>query len=151
MCLVAPEDKSDSPITCASTTKVPDRDGVRFCRVCQAFKPVSIFPAGPRRFACRTHFWERQGKLRKLVLFTNPRKRAVICLWKRLYEDSRTIGVSIALTQVEVAEMLETLEENDHRWRFLERQGSFSKALRFQNCTSPLIFDCPFVSFYYVY
>jgi hypothetical protein len=76
---------------------------------------VSIFPAGPRRFACRTHFWERQGKLRKLVLFPNPRKRVVICLWKRLYEDSRTIGVSIALTQAEVTEMLETLEENDHR------------------------------------
>jgi hypothetical protein len=114
MCLVAPEDKSDSPITCASTTKVPDRDGVRFCRVCQAFKPVSIFPAGIRRFVCRTHFWERQGKLRKLVLFTNPSKRAVICLWKRLYEDSRTLGPSLALTQAEVAEMLET-EANDHR------------------------------------
>jgi hypothetical protein len=115
MCLDAPEDKSDSPITCALTTKVPDRDGVRFCRVCQEFKPVSIFPAGPRRFVCRTHFWERHGKIRKLLLFTNPRKRAVICLWKRLYEDSRTLGLSLALTQAEVAEMLETLEENDHR------------------------------------
>jgi hypothetical protein len=115
MCLDAPEDKSDSPITCSSTKKVPDRDGVRFRRVCQEFKPVSIFPAGPRRFVCRTHFWERHGKIRKLLLFTNPRKRAVICLWKRLYEDSRTIGVSIALTQADVAEMLETLEENDHR------------------------------------
>ena len=115
MCLVAPEDKSDSPITCASTTKVPDRDGVRFCRVCQAFKPVSIFPAGPRRFVCRTHFWERQGETRKLLLFTNPRKRAVIHLWKRLYEDGRTLGLSLALTQAEVAEMLEALEEKDHR------------------------------------
>jgi len=115
MCLDAPEDKSDSPTTCASTTKVPDRDGVRFCRVCQEFKPVSIFPAGPRRFVCRTHFWERQGKIRKLLLFTNTRKRAVICLWKQLYEDSLTLGLSLALTQAEVAEMLEALEENDHR------------------------------------
>ena len=65
-------------------------------------------PYSLRDLVCRTHL--RQGKLRKLVLFTNPRKRAVICLWKRLYEDSRTIGVSIALTQAEVAEMLETLE-----------------------------------------
>ncbi len=114
MCLDAPEDKSDSPTTCASTTKVPDRDGVRFCRVCQEFKPVSIFPAGPRRFVCRTHFWERQGKIRKLLLFTNTRKRAVICLWKQLYEDSLTLGLSLALTQAEVAEMLQALEENDH-------------------------------------
>ena len=83
--------------------------------VCQEFKPVSIFPLGPRRFVCRTHFYERQGKKRKLTLLTNPRKRAVVCLWKRLYEDSHTIGVSIALTQAEVTEMLKTLEENDHR------------------------------------
>ena len=108
MCLVAPEDKSDSPITCASTTKVPDRDGVRFCRVCQAFKPVSIFPAGPRRFVCRTYFWERQGETGKLLLFTNPRKRAVICLWKRLYEDSRTLGLSLALTQATAATTMHT-------------------------------------------
>ena len=113
--LDAPEDESDSPIKCASTTKVPDRDGVRWCRVCQAFKPVSIFPAGPRRFVCHTHFWERQGILRNPVLFTNPRKRAVIHLWKRLYEDGHTLGLSLALTQAEVAEMLEALEENDHR------------------------------------
>ncbi len=59
--------------------------------------------------------WERHGKIRKLLLFSNPRKRAVICLWKRLYEDSRTLGLSIALTQAEVAEMLEALGENDHR------------------------------------
>jgi len=75
---------------------------------------VSIFPAGPRRFVCRTHFWERQGKIRKLLLFTNTRKRAVICLWKQLYEDSLTLGLSLALTQAEVAEMLQALEENDH-------------------------------------
>ena len=69
-------------------------------------------------FVCRTHFWERQGETRKLLLFRNPRKRAVIHLWKlwkRLYEDSRTLGLSLALTQAEVAEMLEALEEKDHR------------------------------------
>jgi hypothetical protein len=39
-----------------------------------------------------------RAKTRKLLLFTNPRKRAVICLWKRLYEDGRTLGLSLALT-----------------------------------------------------
>ena len=114
MCLVAPEDKSDSPITCASTTKVPDRDGVRFCCLSSIQTRVHI-PCGNSKVHMSHTLWERQGKLRKLVLFTNPSKRAVICLWKRLYEDSRTLGPSLALTQAEVAEMLET-EANDHRW-----------------------------------
>ena len=54
-----------------------------------------------------------EAGLRKPVLFTNLRKRAVIHLWKRLYEDGHTLGLSLALTQAEVAEMLEALEEND--------------------------------------
>ena len=94
MCLDAPEDESDSPITCASTTKVPDRDGVRWSRVFQEFKSVSIFHAGPRRFVCRTHFWERQGETRKLLLFTNPRKRAVIHLWKATTRTPGGLGMS---------------------------------------------------------
>ena len=58
-----------------------------------------MFPRGQRRFTCRhtvvpIHLWK---------------------LWKRLYEDGRTLGLSLALTQAEVAEMLEALEEKDHR------------------------------------
>ncbi len=67
-----------------------------------------------------SHILLGEAGLRKPVLFTNLRKRAVIHLWKRLYEDGHTLGLSRALTQAEVAEMLETLEENDRVcWLFI--------------------------------
>ena len=46
---------------------------------------------------------------------SRTRARGLLSTYGRDYEDGRTLGLSLALTQAEVAEMLETLEENDHR------------------------------------
>ena len=48
----AQDAEKDAPPACASTvrrtglTAVPDHNGVRFCRVCNAFLPLSMFPKG---------------------------------------------------------------------------------------------------------
>ena len=46
---------------------------------------------------------------------SRTRARGLLSTYGRDYEDGRTLGLSLALTQAEVAEMLEALEENDHR------------------------------------
>uniref|UniRef100_A0A6U4XGF7 Uncharacterized protein n=1 Tax=Hemiselmis andersenii TaxID=464988 RepID=A0A6U4XGF7_HEMAN len=46
---------------------IPDPPcGLRFCRQCNEFKPLSEFPAGKRRYQCRKHAQERQADVAEL-------------------------------------------------------------------------------------
>ena len=92
-------------------TKVPDFNGVRFCRVCKQFLPIGMFPRGQRRFTCRPHLWQRIGKKSKKALLTKPRKKLLAAIWTRCYKDARLLGLSLVLKQKDIDRMLDTLEE----------------------------------------
>ena len=92
-------------------TKVPDLNGVRFCRVCNEFLPIDMFPIGQRRFTCRPHLWERIGKKSRKALLLKPRKRLLASIWTRCYKDARMIGLSLVLKQADIDRILDTIEE----------------------------------------
>jgi len=93
-------------------TAVPDLDGVRFCRDCNAAQPVAAFPVGTRRYVCRMHMWTRMAKpsrLRSARLNTDRRRLWVI--WKRGWEDAKTLfrQTRVGLTQSDIASLLAAL------------------------------------------
>jgi hypothetical protein len=126
---VAKEDNSDSGIEASqhadtpdemnskvmnvlsNPTKVPDLNGVLFCRVCNEFLPIDMFPIGQRRFTCRPHLWERIGKKSRKALLLKPRKRLLASIWTRCYKDARMLGLSLVLKQADISRMLDTIEE----------------------------------------
>ena len=125
----AEDARKDGPAAaCASTvqrtglTAVPDHNGVRFCRVCNAFLPLSMFPKGHRRYTCRPHLWQRIGKkARKAAYKAAPRRRLLASIWTRCWKDvnSRCLGMAhgaaLALKQTEIGRMLDALEVSQSR------------------------------------
>jgi len=72
-----------------------DRDGRRFCRVCDDYLPLAAFPAGQRRYTCRT-------------LLAKPQKRLLSRLWMQCYKDRLVLGHErVELTQADLATLLE--------------------------------------------
>ena len=61
--------------TPAKLPRERDRDGKRFCRMCDDYLPLAAFPAGQRRYACRTHLWQRVGRPAKRKMLAKPQKR----------------------------------------------------------------------------
>ena len=137
----AQDAKKDAPPACASTvqraglTAVPDHNGVRFCRVCNAFLPLSMFPKGHRRYTCRPHLWQRIGKkARKAAYKAAPRRRLLASIWTRCWKDvnSSCLGMAhggaLALKQADVGGLLDALEASQSR--------NFSLASLPASCTS---------------
>lgn len=117
-------DKTDSKTMTdpSKLTKVPDFNGVRFCRVCNAFLPISMFPAGQRRYTCRPHLWQRVGKKsRQAVHRARPRKRLLASIWTRCWKDAKNsslglpLASTMALTQADINVMLDALEARQSR------------------------------------
>ena len=76
---------------------------LRFCRQCATFLPISQFPAGVRRFECKTHALERAGRYRKNAVPVDASRRAVQRVWHALWSDCRIFGRQKAvLTQADV-------------------------------------------------
>ena len=140
----AQDAEKDAPPVCASTvqraglTAVPDHNGVRFCRVCNAFLPLSMFPKGHRRYTCRPHLWQRIGKkARKAAYKAAPRRRLLASIWTRCWKDvnssclgmcSMAHGKALALKQADIGGMLDALEASQSR--------KFSLASLPASCTS---------------
>ena len=140
----AQDAEKDAPPACASTvqraglTAVPDHNGVRFCRVCNAFLPLSMFPKGHRRYTCRPHLWQRIGKkARKAAYKAAPRRRLLASIWTRCWKDvnssclgmcSMAHGKALALKQADIGGMLDALEASQSR--------KFSLASLPASCTS---------------
>ena len=102
--------------------RVPDRDGRRFCRVCNDFVPVSAFPSGQRRYTCRAHLWERVGRPAKQTLLAKPRKRLLARLWMQCYKDRGVFGhTRVALTQAELDAMLAAAGAGAAKFAVLQR------------------------------
>ena len=85
----------------------PDVDGCRFCRHCKKSLPISVFPAGPRRYICKTHMYERFTLPAKLRIRADDKRRVLSKLWARCSIDAKALGQTrIQLCQREIAEIL---------------------------------------------
>ena len=93
--------------TPAKLPRERDRAGERFCRMCNDYLPLAAFPAGQRRYACRTHLWERVGRPAKRKMLAKPQKRLLSRLWMQCYKDRLVFGhARVELTQAELAALL---------------------------------------------
>ena len=122
-------------LQCTGLTVVPDHNGVRFCRVCNAFLPLSMFPKGHRRYTCRPHLWQRIGKkARKAAYKAAPRRRLLASIWTRCWKNVNSSclgmahGAALALKQADIGGMLDALEASQSR--------NFSLASLPASCTS---------------
>ena len=86
---------------------VPDINGQRWCRACEAMLPVSAFPTGKRRYLCRQHLWRRCTRPCKERRLGETNHRHVYRLWRRCWEDAKlSFGqTKITLIQKHIAEM----------------------------------------------
>ena len=100
------------PPPLANLPREPDRDGRRFCRVCNDYLPLVAFPTGQRRYTCRAHLWERVGRPAKQTLLAKPRKRLLTRLWMQCYKDRLVFGhARVGLTRAELDTLLEPVGE----------------------------------------
>ena len=96
----------------AKLAPVPDLDNRRFCRACATTLPVGAFPPGKRRYLCRRHVWLRVKKPSKERALADPLRRLVDRLWKRGWDDARTVfgHPRVALLQGDIAKVLSGLD-----------------------------------------
>ena len=88
---------------------IPDLNGVRFCRVCEDFLPITEFPRGQRRYTCKLHLWERTGRKAKKTLLMKPRKKLLSRMWMQCYKDRAVFGQDrVELTQADIDTLLDT-------------------------------------------
>ena len=89
---------------CQKMPAVPDCDGKRYCRACEAFLPLEKFDkTGPRRYYCASH-------LQSLFRRRGIKELAVINLRKRLRRDlvalSGDSGAAIRMTHAELLNLI---------------------------------------------
>ena len=76
-------------------------------RHCRELRPLSAFPAGPRRYVCKAHLYERVKLPAKRRVQADDTRRVLSQLWARCRTDSRALGQTrIQLAQREIAEIL---------------------------------------------
>lgn len=94
---------------------VPDFDGVRFCRHCNARIPLSLFPKGKRRYVCRQHAWQHVKKPHKARVAADARRALLFRQWQRCYADAKTFQhAHIDSTQEDLARLLTAAGSEDH-------------------------------------
>ena len=94
--------------TSKKSNPAPDCDGRRYCRHCRELRPLAAFPAGPRRYVCKAHLYERFTLPAKLRVQADEKRRVLSKLWARCRTDSKALDQThIKLTQSEIAGILE--------------------------------------------
>ena len=92
----------------SNSNPAPDSDGRRYCRHCRELRPLSAFPAGPRRYICKAHLYERVKLPAKLRVQADDKRRVLSQLWARCSTDAKALGQTrIQLAQREMAGILE--------------------------------------------
>jgi hypothetical protein len=109
---LSPPDAANEPSK-AKLVPVPDQNGMRFCRVCNKFLPIGMFPIGQRRYTCRPHIWKKIGKKSKMRLHQKPEKKLLSQMWVQCYKDSRMLRVDIHMKQKDISMMLQGIQENE--------------------------------------
>jgi hypothetical protein len=80
----------------------PDGDGRRYCRHCRELRAISAFPAGPRRYVCKAHLYERFTLPAKRRVQADEKRRVLSKLWalvlRRLHAAEQIPRPSTRLT-----------------------------------------------------
>ena len=87
---------------------IPDPPcGMRFCRKCNEFLPISEFYPGQRRYQCRSHTVSVRDPKVRVKRLSDPPKRAVCQIWQNSWEDSAILMEKkrIDITQAKVRKM----------------------------------------------
>ena len=82
---------SAAPAPAARLPPMPDVDGQRYCRHCEATLPVTMFPGGRRKYICRKHVWLCITKPSKTRLMKDARKKMLWLIWKRAWTDAKSV------------------------------------------------------------
>jgi len=86
---------------------IPDFDGARFCRHCNARIPLALFPKDKRRYVCRQHAWQHIKKPHKARVAADARRALLFKQWQRCYADAKTFQhARIGVTQEDLARLL---------------------------------------------
>ena len=104
--------KLEMPTAAHTLPPVPDLDGRRFCRHCNATLPLASFPSGRRRYICRKHVWQCITKPSKLKCMHDARKKRLWILWKQCWNDAKTVFKQsrVMIMQRDIDTLLEDLE-----------------------------------------
>ena len=85
--------------------------GMRFCRKCEEFLPISAFPNGPRRYRCRLHTVDYSNPKVKAKRLADPVQKAVYQIWQVSWEDSKFLmdKKGIRISQPEIRKIFHNL------------------------------------------
>ena len=124
---------------------VPDINGQRWCRACEAMLPVSAFPTGKRRYLCRQHLWRRCTRPCKERRLGETNHRHVYRLWRRCWEDAKlSFGQKgITLLQKHIAQMLQDWKDGNQNVKSaanLDRSSDYVLK-NFSDCAAIVPFD----------
>jgi hypothetical protein len=91
--------------------KLPDLNGMRYCRMCFKSLPLSYFPSGQRRFLCKSHLWKRIGQKSRKVRHANVLKKTLDLLWTQCWKDARFFDVVLSLNLKDLEQILHKVRE----------------------------------------
>jgi len=92
----------------------PERNGLRYCRGCEDFVALGLFPKGPKQFACKKHMNLYGGVQKsKKKQMENPDTRRRTQQWHRCYTDGKKFKLSLprmgqAAIEVEIRKVDQT-------------------------------------------
>ena len=89
MSAVTAEPRATSPRT--SLPLVPDLNGRRYCKLCEATLPLAAFPAGKRRYLCRQHLLDRHKRPARQRVRSDALRRQADLEQKRCYHDAKRV------------------------------------------------------------
>ena len=95
----------------AKLPKLPDLNGMRYCRMCFKSLPLSYFPSGQRRFLCKSHLWKRIGQKSRKVRHANMLKKTLDLLWTQCWKDARFFDVVLSLNLKDLEQVLHKVRE----------------------------------------
>jgi hypothetical protein len=90
-----------------------DKSG-RYCKMCDEFICISRFPKGQRRFVCKKHLWEFNGKRSKAKLRANPWNKELARLYSLCYSDRISFYQSkVDITQAGIGKLFVDMNFNE--------------------------------------
>ena len=95
----------------AKLPKLPDLNGMRYCRMCNKLLPLSHFPNGQRRFICKPHLWRRIGQKSRKVRHANLLKQTLDYLYTQCWKDSKFFGTVLSLNLKDLEDLLHKIRE----------------------------------------
>ena len=88
---------------------IPDHDGMRYCKSCSCFQPVSAFLQNRKTYECKAHV---NALLRSYAeKRATPETKTVASIWKRCHQDKRLFHQpKLSIVQAGIFQKFEELQ-----------------------------------------